>query len=126
LYPDWFNVAVSKSGNHDQRNLSPVWGETYIGPDNGENYIAASNPHLADKLKGKLYLMHGLLDDNVHPGNTMQLVEALIKANKDFDMLTLPSDNHVSFLIPMNAFVARRQWDYFVTHLQGAIPPQRY
>jgi dipeptidyl aminopeptidase/acylaminoacyl peptidase len=124
MYPDFFKVAVSGAGNHDQRTYIPIWGESYVGPDNGENFEAASNPHMAEKLKGKLYLVHGMLDDNVHPANTMQVVQALIDANKDFDMLPLPNSNHGPG--EATAYFARRQWDYFVTHLQGAIPPQGY
>ncbi len=124
MFPDFFKVAVSGAGNHDQRTYIPVWGESYIGRDNGENFIAASNPHMAENLKGKLYLVHGLLDDNVHPANTMQVVQALINANKDFDLLTLPNSNHGPGAA--TAYFTRRQWDYFVTHLQGAIPPKRY
>ena len=124
MYPDFFKVAVSGAGNHDQRTYIPVWGESYVGPDNGENFEAASNPYMANKLKGKLYLVHGLLDDNVHPANTMQVVQALINANKDFDMLPLPNSNHGPG--DATAYFVRRQWDYFVTHLLDAIPPEGY
>ncbi len=123
-YPNFFKVAVSGAGNHDQRTYIPVWGESYVGRDNGENFDATSNPHLAVNLKGKLYLVYGALDDNVHPANTMQLVEALIRANKDFDLLILPNSHHS--LQEDAPYFTRRMWDYFVTHLMGATPPENY
>ena len=78
----------------------------------------------AGNLKGKLFLVHGALDDNIHPGNTHAVVDALIKANKDFDLLTLPNAAHS----PGEAepYFLRRQWDYFVSHLLGMRPPEGY
>jgi dipeptidyl-peptidase 4 len=123
-YPDFFKVGVSTSGNHEQRAYLPLWSENYLGEDNGENYTAASNPDLAANLKGKLFIIHGAMDDNVHPGHSLQLVDALIKANKDFDLLILPNASH-SFQMERFYF-NRRLWDYFVRHLLGATPPANY
>ena len=123
-YPDFYKVAVSGAGNHDPRTYLPIWGESYQGDTDDTFYEAGSNAHLAGNLKGKLLLVHGALDDNVHPGNTYAVVDALIKANKDFDLLVLPNAAHG----PGDAtgYFLRRQWDYFVTHLLGMRPPEGY
>jgi hypothetical protein len=80
-------------------------------------------------------LVHGELDDNVHPGSTLQLVDALIKANKDFDLLVLPNRNHGQVIdvsgdkpkvASPDAYFIRKRWDYFVTHLLGMTPPAGY
>ncbi len=123
-YPDFYKVAVSGAGNHDPRTYLPVWGESYQGDTDDAYYEAGSNAHLAGNLKGKLFLIHGALDDNVHPGNTYALVDALIKANKDFDLLILPNAAHGPG--EATGYFLRRQWDYFVTHLLGAKPPAGY
>jgi len=84
-----------------------------------------SNVTMASRLKGHLLLEHGDIDDNVHPVETMRLADALIKANKDFDMLFVPnmfhgeSGEHAHYLV-------RRRWDYFVQHLLGVIPPANF
>ena len=90
-----------------------------LGPD---TYEAEANQTLAKNLKGKLFLMHGDMDDNVHPAMTIQVVDALIKANKSFDLLILPNRAH-SLNEP---YVIRRRWDYFVEHLLNATPPRDY
>ena len=123
-FPDFFNVAVSGAGNHDPRTYIPVWGESYLGRESDGFYEGGSNAHLAENLQGKLFLIHGALDDNVHPANTYAVVDALIRANKDFDLLILPNANHkLGDDLP---YFVRRQWDYFVTHLLGAEPPEGY
>src|SRR6185295_8342995 len=92
-YPDFFKAAVSSSGNHDNRTYYYGWGERYQGllvrdtVRKTDNYENQSNAALAKNLKGKLLLIHGDLDDNVHPAMTLQVVDALIKANKSFDLL---------------------------------------
>jgi len=122
-YPDFYKVAVSSAGNHDQRGYLAGWGEQYQGLLQGDNYKAQANAGLAANLKGKLLLVHGDMDDNVHPALTLQVVDALVKANKDFDLLILPNRNHSFGLDP---YFTRRLWDYFVRHLAGAEPPQGY
>lgn len=124
-YPDFFKVAVSTSGDHDMRTYSAVWAPTYQGPYDGTRYDSLLNARLAGNLKGKLLLMHGELDDNVHPAQTMQVVDALIAANKDFDFLLLPGENH-SVGGKTAAFFYRKQWDYFVRYLLGKEPPANY
>ncbi len=122
-YPDFYKVAVSSAGNHDQRGYLAGWGELYNGLLDGDNFVAQANPTLAGALKGKLLLVAGDMDDNVHPAMTMQVIDALIKADKDFDMLILPNRNHT---FKQDVYFIRKLWDYFVTHLLGAKPPQGY
>jgi dipeptidyl aminopeptidase/acylaminoacyl peptidase len=128
-YPDFFKVAVSTSGNHDNRSYYHGWGErlqgllvkdTLRGTD---NFAPAANKGIAANLKGKLFLIHGDLDDNVHPANTIALVDALVKANKKFDLLILPDATHD---LTNHPYVIRRTWDYFVENLMGARPPADY
>ena len=83
-----------------------------------------NNANLAANLQGKLLLAHGDLDDNVHPAHTMRLVDALVKANKDFDMLFLPNATHV--FSGVETYFSRKKWDYFITHLKGGTPPKNY
>jgi dipeptidyl aminopeptidase/acylaminoacyl peptidase len=128
-FPDFFKVGIAESGNHDNRNYEDDWGERYIGlltqqPDGKSNYEAQANENYAKNLKGKLLLAHGLLDDNVPPYNTLLVVDALIKANKDFDLLVLPNSRHGYG--EFSLYMTRRRWDYFVRNLAGANPPKEY
>jgi dipeptidyl-peptidase-4 len=129
-YPDFFKVGIAESGNHDQRVYEDDWGERYQGllrkdPKGGpDSYHAEANQTVAKNLKGKLLLMHGMMDDNVPPQNTYLVMEALIKANKDFDLILLPSQRHG--FGSDGPYVMRRRWDYFVRHLLGAEPPKEY
>jgi dipeptidyl aminopeptidase/acylaminoacyl peptidase len=128
-YPEFFKVAVSGAGNHDQRGYHFPWGEKYHGllvrdsVSGGDNYDSQANQNLAANLRGKLMLTYGSLDDNVHPNMTLMVVNELIKHNKDFDMLVFPNRNHGYASEP---YVVRRTWDYFVRHLMGAEPPREY
>jgi dipeptidyl aminopeptidase/acylaminoacyl peptidase len=117
-YPDFFKVGVSNAGNHDIRGYVAGWAEIYQGPDVDGNYAAAANQALAANLKGKLLLIHGEMDDNVHPAHTMRVVDALIKADKDFDLLIVPNANHGSYRLP---YVWRRTVEY-LAHNLGAEP----
>ena len=127
-YPDFFKVAVSSSGNHDNRSYNIYWSEKYQGLmtrdtlRKTDNYESSANGTYAKNLKGKLFLMTGDLDDNVHPAMTVQVADALIKANKSFDFLVLPNRAH-SLNEP---YVIRRRWDYFVEHLAGKRPPENF
>jgi dipeptidyl aminopeptidase/acylaminoacyl peptidase len=128
-YPDFFKVGVSQSGNHDNRNYEDDWGERYIGllekgPDGKDNYEMQANQTYAKNLKGKLMLAHGLMDDNVPPYNTWLVVEALTKANKDYDLVIFPNARHGYGAD--NPYMMRRRWDYFVKHLLGKEPPKEY
>src|SRR3989454_11508499 len=128
-YPDFFKVGISESGNHDNREYEDDWGERDQGlltrkPDGTTNYDDQANQNIAKNLKGHLLLAHGTLDDNVPPYNTLLVVDALIKANKDFDLLMLPNQRH-GYGNASN-YMTRRRWDYFVRYLLGAEPPMNY
>lgn len=126
-YPDFFKVAVSEAGNHDNRTYSYWWGEKYQGlfkrdsVTKKDNFESAANYTMAGNLKGKLLLMHGDMDTNVHPSNTLRVVDALIKAEKDFDMLIIPDAQH-----GLPPYAIKRGWDYFVRNLLGGVPPENY
>jgi dipeptidyl aminopeptidase/acylaminoacyl peptidase len=127
-YPDFFKVGIAEAGNHDNRNYEDDWAEKWQGllrnnPDGTTNYDNQANQLVAKNLKGKLLLAHGTMDPNVPPSNTLLLVNELIKANKDFDLLMLPNRTHDFGNEP---YMVRRRWDYFVKHLLGAEPPREY
>ena len=127
-YPDFFKVAVSGAGNHDNRSYNIYWAEKYQGlmrrdsVRRTDNFANEANVSQVANLKGHLLLMHGDMDDNVHPAMTIQMVDALIKANKTFDLIIAPNRPH-SLNEP---YFIRRRWDYFVEHLLGAVPPNNY
>ncbi len=120
-YPEFYKVAVAVSGNHDNGVNLTMWAEHYHGDVSEEGKRAISNVPLADNLQGKLLLIHGELDDNAHTHQTMRLVDALIKADKDFDMVIIPGTEHA--LIGRMHYFFRRTWDFFVRHLHGTEPP---
>ncbi len=128
-YNDFFKVGIAESGNHDQRQYEDDWGERYQGPlvknaDGTDNYTIEANQTHAAGLKGRLFLIHGTMDNNVPPYNTYLVADALIKANKEFDLLMIPNAGH-GFGAASN-YVMRRRWDYFVRHLLDAEPPRDY
>jgi dipeptidyl aminopeptidase/acylaminoacyl peptidase len=128
-YPDVYKVGIAESGNHDNLSYEDDWGERYHGllEDKGDgktNYSGQDNASIAKNLKGKLFLLHGLMDDNVPPQTTLLVVDALIKANKDFDLLLLPKARHGYGAD--SYYVMRRRWDYFVKNLLGAEPPKEF
>ena len=139
-YPDFYDVAVSTSGNHDNRNYIADWGEKWHGllkplglsKNDGKldfdisksNYDIQANQLLVNNLKGKLLLAHGLLDDNVPPSSTFLVVDALINANKDFDLILFPNERHSYG--NSNNYMTRRKWDYFVKHLKNINPPKNF
>ncbi len=128
-FPDFFKVGVSESGNHDNRLYEDDWAEKWLGllkknPDGSTNYDSQANENSAKNLKGRLLLIHGTMDDNVPPNNTLLVVDALIKANKDFDLLMIPNAGHA--YEAATPYVTRRRWDYFVQYLAGGVPPAEY
>jgi len=128
-YPDFFKVGIAESGNHDERDYEDDWAEKWAGlevkhPDGTSNYDSQANQNTAKDLKGHLLLAHGTMDDNVPPNNTMLVVDALIKANKDFDLLLIPNAAHGYGAA--GQYMTRRRWDYFVRYLGGGIPPPQY
>ena len=127
-YPDFFKVAVSGAGNHDNRNYEDDWGEKWQGlletyPDGTTNYDNQANQLQAENLKGKLLLTHGTMDANVPVYNTLLVVDKLIAANKDFDLVLFPNRGHG---FAMEPYMLRKRWDYFVKNLLGAEPPREY
>ena len=133
-YPEFYDVAVSGAGNHDNRNYEADWGEKWQGllvdgniegkSDGTTNYDNQANQLIAKDLKGKLLITHGSMDNNVPPSNTMLVVEALINANKDFDMILYPNKRHGYG--NMTNYMTRKRWDYFVTHLLNAKPAEGF
>lgn len=129
MFPDFFDVGISESGNHDNRVYEDDWAEKWMdllkkNPDGTSNYDSQATQNLAKNLKGKLLLAHGTMDSNVPPNNTLLVVDALIKANKDFELLMIPNAGH-GFGSAGN-YMMRRRWDFFVRHLLGAEPPAGY
>jgi len=134
--PDFYKVGVASAGSHNYQGMYPV--ETYLGrpiyadgqssnPSGREvpkNYRDADNGAWADRLRGKLMLVYGDLDENAYPAVTLQFADALIKANKSFDLLYLPGRVHD--FARTDFYFIRRKWDYFVEHLLGAKPPENY
>ncbi|MER6948424.1 DPP IV N-terminal domain-containing protein [Nonomuraea sp. NPDC000554] len=123
-FPDVYKVGVSEAGNHDNRYYHLWWAETYDGPAAEADYARSSNVEIADRIEGKLLLIHGGLDDNVHPHLTLRLVDRLIAADKDFDLLIVPRAEHAFF--GYEHYVSRRRWDFLVRHLMGIEPPEGY
>lgn len=123
-YPEIFKVGIAESGNHDNRNYEDDWGERYIGLLEGDNYEKQANQLYAKNLQGKLMLVTGGMDDNVPPYNTYLVADALIKANKSFDLVVIPNARHGYGTD--SYYMMRRRWDYFVEHLLGATPPKDY
>lgn len=132
-YPDFYNVAVSSAGPLNFQGFYPVEG-IFPPPDYGDGRLAAPDPTsvprvydkldlmpLAGNLKGKLMLVYGDLDENALPAVTLQMVDALTKANKPYDLMYLANRDHKFF--PYDAYYMQRMWDYFVEHLRGATPP---
>ncbi len=123
-YPDTYKVGVSSAGNHDQRMYNNQWTENYYGLYNREIYLQGDNTALAKNLKGKLYIVHGAMDDNVAMSQSIRLIDALIREDKDFDFLILPRTNHN---VPANPYFIRRKLDYFVRYLlQEEVPDYRF
>lgn len=124
-YPDFFKAAVSCAGNHDNRIYNRWWSETHHGvkevvSEKGDTtfvYNIKTNEEIASRLKGHLMLVHGDIDNNVHPGNTLRVADALIRAGKRFDMLLLPQQRHG--FGDMDEYFYWRMVDYFSRHLLG-------
>lgn len=123
-FPDIFKVGVASAGNHDLRGVLAMWCEALHGPADRYPWDGLDNAALASNLKGKLLIAFSDMDENVHPGLSMRLIDALIKADKDFDMLVLPNAMH-DFAASSRYFL-KRVWNYFVEHLAGDTPPAHY
>lgn len=116
---DFYQVAVSSCGCHDNRMDKMWWNELWMGYPIGPHYEASSNVVNAAQLKGHLMLILGEVDDNVDPASTMQFANALIKANKNFELVTIPGMGHSAG----GEFGERKRKDYFVQYLLGVTPP---
>lgn len=119
FHPEFYKACVSACGCHDNRMDKIWWNEQWMGWPLGPEYAAASNVDNASKLQGKLLLILGEMDTNVDPASTMQVVNALIKADKQFDLLVIPGANHGSG----GAYGDKKRFDFFVHHLLGVEPP---
>ena len=119
---DFYKVGVADCGCHDNRMDKIWWNEQWMGWPIGPHYEEQSNVTQAHKLQGKLLLTVGELDRNVDPSSTMQVVDALIRADKDFDMLIIPGAGHG---VGERPYASRRRMDFFVRHLLGVEPPSR-
>lgn len=128
-YPTFFKVGWAESGNYDNRDYDYSWGEKWQGPfvkyKNGTtNYDNQASELLAKNLQGRLMLVTGSVDDNVSPGITDLMVNALMNANKDFSMLIVPNERH--HYGTHSSYVTRRCWDFFVRYLGGNVPPAQF
>jgi dipeptidyl aminopeptidase/acylaminoacyl peptidase len=119
FYPEFYKVAVANSGSHDNRMDKIWWNEQWMGWPVGPEYAASSNVDNAWRLQGKLLLILGEMDKNVDPSSTMQVVNALIRANKDFGLLVVPGAGHGV----RGVYGERRLCDFFVRNLLGTEPP---
>lgn len=129
-YPDFYDAAVSPAGNHDNNIYNQWWSETYNGitlvekksgkegkTEMSFKALVEKNQDIAKNLKGHLLLIHGDMDNNVHPGNTLRVVDALIKANKRFDMVIVPGQGH-TYGSATN-YLDRLMWYHFAKYLLG-------
>lgn len=120
LYPDFYKAAYSACGCHDNRMDKIWWNELWLGYPVGDQYKEGSNVENASLLSRPLMLVVGELDDNVDPASTMQVVNALIKANKDFELVVIPGAHHTMG----EDFGEHKRYDFFVRHLMGVNPPK--
>ena len=123
-YGDVFTVGVAVCGNHDSSTYAAIWSDKYRGPGGRESWADQANRAAAHKLNGKLLLISGDMDENVHVSHTLSLVDALVRSNRDFDLLIVPNEGHL--LLLTNGYVQRRMWDYFVRNLMGETPPSNF
>ena len=122
-FPETYDVAVSSSADHDFRMEKAWWPEMYMGWPVDSLYHEVSNITMADRLEGKLLLVHGALDDNVNASATFKLAEALVDADKEFDLLILPSQRHGYSDLQHRRYFTKKRWNYFIKHLLGKDPP---
>ena len=120
FHGDFYKAAVSASGCHDNRMDKIWWNEHWMGWPIGPHYGASSNVDNAKNLIGNLLLIYGEMDTNVDPSSTLQVVNQLIKHNKDFDLLAIPGAGHTGG----GTYGDRKRWDFFVRHLLGVAPPK--
>jgi len=119
FHPEFYKVVVTNSGCHDNRMHKLWWNEQWMGWPVGPHYAASSNVDNAHLLQGKALIIVGEMDDNVDPASSLQVVNALVKANKHFDMLLIPGQAHGVGVLATQHY----RDDYFVHHLLGVEPP---
>ena len=120
-YPDFYKVAVASSADHDFRMEKAWWPEMYMGWPVDSTYQQQSNITMAERLKGKLLIVHGGIDENVNPSATFKLAEMLVRADKQFDMLIFPSQRH-GYQGVQQQYFTKKRWNYFVEHLLQQTP----
>ena len=120
FHGDFYKAAVSASGCHDNRMDKIWWNEQWMGWPIGPEYGASSNVDHAKNLTGDLLLIYGEMDTNVDPSSTMQVVNQLVKNDKNFDLLAIPGSNHTSG----GPYGDHKRWEFFVQHLLGVTPPR--
>ena len=120
-FPDFYKVGFSTSADHDHRMEKAWWPEMYMGWPVAEHYHQQSNITMAENLKGKLMLVHGGIDENVNPSATYKLADALVKADKEFDLIILPNQRH-HYHGQYGEYITKKRWNYFIEHLQGREP----
>ena len=124
FHPEFYSAAVAFAGCHDNRMDKIWWNEQWMGWPIGPQYADSSNVVHANRLRGKLLLVVPELDTNVDPASSLQVVNALIKAGKQFDMLLMPGEEHGGGRRgPSAPYGDRKMWDFFVRHLRGSTPP---
>jgi dipeptidyl aminopeptidase/acylaminoacyl peptidase len=124
FHPDFYKAAVSYAGCHDNRMDKIWWNELWMGWPLGSHYDSSSNVVNAHRLQGRLLLVVGELDTNVDPASTMQVVNALVRAGKDFELLVVPGGGHAAGRSgEQAAYGERRRFDFFVQHLTGQAAP---
>jgi dipeptidyl-peptidase 4 len=120
-YPEFYKVGVGNILHDSRLTATPMWSDLFEGLSGGPNSDHQYPEELAERLQGKLMLMHGMVDNSAPPAATFRVIEALHKANRDFDLLLLPNIGHA-----VNGYIIRRAWDYLVRHLQGVTPPNDF
>jgi dipeptidyl aminopeptidase/acylaminoacyl peptidase len=120
FFPDFYKAAVSSAGCHDNRMDKIWWNEQWMGWPIGPEYAESSNVDNAHRLRGKVLLVVGEMDQNVDPSSTMQVVHQLVKHHKDFDLLVIPGAGHG----PGGAYGEHKRFDFFVRHLLVVTPPE--
>jgi len=123
-YGALFKVGVSVCGNHDPSQYAAIWADKYCGPDSAAKTAVCNNSAAAHKLQGKLLLVHGDMDENVQVSQTLSLADALIRANRTFDLLVVPGADHG--MLMTHGYTQRRVWDYLVRNLLGKEPPPEF
>jgi dipeptidyl-peptidase 4 len=123
-YGELFKVGVSVCGNHDSALNIALWSDKYRGPGDRTTWAHEDIAAAAHRLEGKLLLISGDMDENVQVSQTFLLVDALIRANRDFDLLIVPNAGHS--VLTYSPYAQRRMWDYFVRHLLGEAPPAQF